>query len=84
MNGNSEVPVVGKVRAEDLGHVLLERGVYGSGGVDLADGQVGGGLLADEDVDAVVGALPDGNDQAEEELVVGTNGGELKNVDKCF
>ena len=42
-----------------LCEIFLEGGMDGAHGVDLADGQVGRGLLGDEDVHAVVRLLPD-------------------------
>ena len=42
-----------------LCEIFLEGGMDGAHGVDLADGQVGRGLLGDEHVHAVVRLLPD-------------------------
>ena len=50
----------------------------GSRGVDLADGEVSRRLLADEDVDAVVGLLADEGDEAQEQLRVRPHGGKLQ------
>ncbi len=63
-----------QVAAEDLGHVLLERGVHGPGRVDFADGQVGGRLFADQDVDAVVLLLADGYHKPKQQFVMWSYG----------
>ena len=63
---------------EDVRHVLLERGVEGARGVDLADGEVRRRLLADEHVHRVVRLLADERDEAQEQLRVRPDGGQLQ------
>ena len=79
LDGEQAVGLVRReVGPEDLGEVLLQGRVDAPGGVDLGDGEVGGRLLGDEDVDAVGHALAGEEDDAEEQLVVRPDGGELE------
>ena len=62
---------------EDVAHVLLERGVERARGVDLADREVRRRLLADEHVHRVVRLLADERDEAQGQLRVRPDGGQL-------
>merc|ERR1719237_732172 len=53
-----------------LCEIFLEGGMDGAHGVDLADGQVGRGLLGDEHVHAVVRLLTDQDHRPEEETLM--------------
>ena len=60
-----QVPVRRQVVSKYLYHILLERGVKRAVGVDFADGQVGSGLLRNQDIDSIVLLFANDNDQAE-------------------
>ena len=71
-------PVWRQVGAEHLGEVALHGGMHGTGGIKLAHWQVGGRLLAHQDVGAVGGATAGGDNEAEEEAVVRAEGWQLE------